>query len=1191
MARRSNPPIPDEPVVERIDDVDVSREMRDSFLEYAYSVIYSRAIPDARDGLKPVQRRILFTMAQMGLRPDRGHVKCARVVGEVMGRLHPHGDSAIYEAMVRMAQPWSLRVPLVDGHGNFGSQDDGPAAYRYCLIGQTRVRLADGSTVPIEALCPRTPNSEAEIDIDVLDRDGKPVRASRGFHSGTHPTIRVETTSGHTLRGTANHPVLCEVLDSERVDGDGDGRRLTWRRLDQLRVGDRLVLAQHAWTTALPTLGESTLGLLLGAWVAAGWSGHDSLGYSTDDCDYCRLVVAAFDAHVEAGRSVSHRHTRRLDRRICEIELRRSPALAETPLNALVGIPEGLLGVPELVWRSGPGVKRAFLAAVVDNAGRVSTPHRPRPTIEIASASPVLVGDLQELLLEFGIHAHRRGQTHGRHRLVIQGHAEVAAFAERIGLRSSMQHDLARLVAAAPPGARPPQSTSTGRGWRLVPVARISSAAPAPVYSLRVDTEDHSFLAGGFVHHNTEARLAEPAMLLTTSIDEDVVDMVPNYDGRETQPAVLPAAYPNLLVNGASGIAVGMATTMPPHNLGEVIAAARHLIDHPDATLAEIMRFVPGPDLPTGGKIVGLDGIREAYASGRGTFRTRASVRVENVTARRKGLVVTELPYTVGPEQVREKIAALVRSKKLQGILDVEDYTDRASGLRLVIEIKSGFVPEAVLEQLYRLTPLETSFGINNVALVDGQPRTLGLTELLQVYLAHRFEVVRRRSQFRRTRKADRLHLVDGLLIALLDIDEVIAVIRSSDDAAVAKQRLMAVFDLSEVQAQYILDTPLRRLTKYDRLALEAEADDLRAEIARLTEILENEAELRRVVSDELADVAREHATPRRTILLESATASAETTVRATTAPLEISDDPCWVLLSSTGLLARTATDEPLSSDGTRATHDVVVSSVRATARGEVAVITSAGRLLRLGVLDLPTLPATAAGPHLSGAAPVAEYLALDAGERALALSTLDPRSAGLALGTRSGVVKRVLPDHLASKDSWDVVRLEPGDEVVGAVELSTGDEELVFVTSDAQLLRFAAEAVRPQGRSGGGVVGIRLSPEASVVFFGAVDRSAPAVVVTVTGSADALPGTEAGTVKVTHLAAYPGKGRGTGGVRCHRFLRGEDRLRLAWVGPAPARAAAATGVPLALPDPDDRRDGSGTTPDGIIDGLGPEPG
>ena len=807
MARRTRTPAPpDDDFTENIVDIDVSDEMQGSYLEYAYSVIYSRALPDARDGLKPVHRRILYRMAEMGLRPDRGHVKCARVVGDVMATMHPHGDTAIYDTLVRMAQPWSLRLPLVDGHGNFGSlgNDDPPAAYRY-----------------------------------------------------------------------------------------------------------------------------------------------------------------------------------------------------------------------------------------------------------------------------------------------------------------------------------------------------------------------------------TECRLTAAAMAVTDGIDEGVVDLRPNYDDRETEPEVLPAAFPNLLVNGASGIAVGMATNMAPHNLVEVVSAARHLIAHPDAGLDDLMRFVPGPDLPTGGKIVGLDGIREAYETGRGTFRTRAAARVENVTPRRKGIVVTELPWGVGPERVKEKIADLVRSKKLQGITAVDDYTDRSQGLRLVIEIKNGFNPEAILEQLFRLTPLEDTFGINNVALVDGQPRTLGLKELLEVYIAHRLDVVRRRSLFRRTKAQDRLHLVDGLLIAILDIDEVIAVIRSSDDTAAARERLMSVFDLTETQTNYILEMPLRRLTKFSRIELEAEQETLRATIAALTEIIESESLLRKTVSDELAEVAKQFGTPRRTVLLESAGAPSTTAV-----PLEVTDDPCWVLLSSTGLLARTLTDDPLPADGARAKHDVLVSAVRATARGDVAAVTSAGRLVRLGVLDVPAVPATSTAPNLSGGAPVSEFLSLDRDEQVLALTSVEadqPAGRSLALGTEQGVVKRVAPDHPQNKDSWEVVSLKPGDRVVGAVELAGEDRDLVFVTSDAQLLHFDAAAVRPQGRAAGGMAGVRLAAGARAVWFGAVDPARESVVVTVSGSSAALPGTDAGSVKVTPYSEYPGKGRGTGGVRCHRFLRGEDVLMLAWAGPAPARAAAATGVAVDLPDATGRRDGSGT--------------
>jgi DNA gyrase subunit A len=807
MAKTTPPPPED--VTERIVDIEVEQEMQEAFLEYAYSVIYARALPDARDGLKPVQRRILFQMAEMGLRPDRGHVKSARVVGDVMGRLHPHGDAAIYDALVRLAQDFTLRVPLVDGHGNFGSLDDGPAAARY-----------------------------------------------------------------------------------------------------------------------------------------------------------------------------------------------------------------------------------------------------------------------------------------------------------------------------------------------------------------------------------TEVRLAPPALVLTDGLDEDTVDYVPNYDNTYSQPAVLPAAIPNLLVNGASGIAVGMATNMPPHNLVEIVGAARHLLVDPDATLDDLMRFVPGPDLPTGGKIVGLEGVREAYATGRGSFRTRATARIENVTARRKALVVTELPYTVGPEKIREKIKDLVQAKKLQGIADLTDLTDRQNGLRLVIEIKNGFNPDAVLEQLYRLTPMEESFGINNVCLVDGQPRTLGLKDLLRVYVDHRIDVVRRRSLFRRTKATDRLHLVEGLLVAILDIDEVIAVIRGSDDTAQARERLIGVFDLTGVQAEYILEMPLRRLTRFSKLELDKEKAQLEETIAGLTALLEDEGLLRDAVSDELADVAKAFGTPRRTVLLES---SGTGVVTSKAAPLEVADDPCFVLLSSTGLLARTSSADPLPAPDPahRAAHDVVVACVATTARGDVAAVTSAGRMIRLPVLDMPALPPTSTAPSLSGGAPLAEFLALGKGEHVVTLCSLRADGAGLALGTAQGVVKRVTTDYPAGKAEWEVLALRDGDSVVGAAELPHESCDLVFVTSDAQLLRFGADKVRPQGRAAAGMAGVNVAAGARVVHFGVVDLTLPdgewaGVVVTVAGSSGALPGTQPGAAKVTPFAEYPTKGRATGGVRCHRFLKGEDTLLVAWAGPTPAIAAAANGVAVALPAPDSRRDGSG---------------
>lgn len=810
----TTPPSPTaEPTGERIEDVDVSAEMQGSFLEYAYSVIYSRALPDARDGLKPVQRRILYQMSDMGLRPDKGHVKSARVVGEVMGKLHPHGDASIYDAMVRLTQDFILRVPLIDGHGNFGSLDDGPAAPRY-----------------------------------------------------------------------------------------------------------------------------------------------------------------------------------------------------------------------------------------------------------------------------------------------------------------------------------------------------------------------------------TEARLHHTALAMTENLDEDVVNFVPNYDNQLTQPEVLPAAFPNLLVNGASGIAVGMATNMAPHNLIEVVGAARHLIDNPGASLEELMAFVPGPDLPTGGTISGLDGIKDAYASGRGAFKTRAKVSVESISARKMGLVVTELPYLVGPEKVIEKIKDGVGSKKLNGISDVTDLTDRKHGLRLVIGIKTGFSPEAVLEQLYRFTPLEDSFNINNVALVDGGPRTLGLKELLQVYVDHRLDVVTRRSKFRLARKLDRLHLVEGLLIAILDIDEVIQVIRQSDDSDQARTRLIDVFDLSQIQAEYILELRLRRLTKFSRIELEKEREQLVAEIDELRAILASPARIRAVVSDELEEVAERFGTPRRTLLTEARPSVATSSSRKAAPVLEIADAPCRVILSTTGRAIRVdlADDAAPSATRRRSKHDAILSVLETTSRTEIGAVTNLGRLIRFTAVDLPNVPANSI--QLGAGARMTDYLALgNKKERVLAIVSLsgDP----ITVGTRQGVVKRVAMGAFPSKPDFEIISLKPGDEVVG-VAAASDDRQLLFATNDARVLHFSAGSVRPQGPSAGGMAGINLGAGA-VIFFGALDLSRDNVVVTVSSSTATIAGVDPGRAKVSSLAEFPTKGRATGGVRAHSFLKGEDVLTLAWAGPAPAVAVGTDGSARVLPASGAKRDASGAVLDAAIGSVG----
>lgn len=771
-------------VKEHIVETPLNEEMSKSFLEYAYSVIYARALPDARDGLKPVQRRIVYQMGEMNLTPDRPYMKSARVVGEVMGKLHPHGDSAIYEAMVRLAQPFAMRLPLVDGHGNFGSLDDGPAASRY-----------------------------------------------------------------------------------------------------------------------------------------------------------------------------------------------------------------------------------------------------------------------------------------------------------------------------------------------------------------------------------TEARLGPAALGMNADIDEDTVDFTPNYDNKLKEPTVLPAAIPNLLVNGGSGIAVGMATNLATHNLGEVVNAAKFLMAHSDATLEQLMRYVPGPDWPTGGTIIGRDGIREAYATGRGTLTTRAATHIEHVTARKQAIVVTELPYMVGPEKVIERISDGVKNRKLEGISGAFDLTDRHNGTRIVIEIKTGFDPHAVLVQLFKHTPLQDNFAMNNVALVEGRPHTMGLKEMLQVWVDHRRVVIRRRSEYRKKKALERLHLVEGLLLAMLDIDEVIQVIRTSDDADAAKSRLMVVFDLDEVQAQYILDLRLRRLTKMNRIELEAERDDLKKRIEELTRILASAEALDQVVTDEMDEAVAKWGSPRRTVLLDAdpdgtltpvvaqgagasgvsksaleavkaatTISSAEADVAAAaaaakktgeqstlTGALKIEDEPCVVMMSATGLIARTTPSamdvfNARSTSDERLRDDQITTIFETSTRATYGLVTSAGRLVLAHVVDLPALPA-AATLSLKGGVQADELIGMTEstdpirGERVITAIAMEQPTSGktsakdesedggaaeakplpsLAIGTRNGVIKRWNREAPTTMDSWPVIDLKDGDEVVFAA-VAEDDDRLVFISSDSSLLTFEAKNVRPQGRTAGGMAGIKLAEGARV--------------------------------------------------------------------------------------------------------------
>ncbi len=795
MARAKAP----EQIAREIVDVPVDDEMRDSFMPYALSVTTSRAIPDVRDGLKPVQRRLLYVMADLGLRPGTPFRKSAGVVGEVMGKYHPHGDGAIYEAMVRMGQTFSMSVPLVDPKGNFGSLDDPPAAYRY-----------------------------------------------------------------------------------------------------------------------------------------------------------------------------------------------------------------------------------------------------------------------------------------------------------------------------------------------------------------------------------TEARLTAAAMTMVIDLDEETVDFSPNFDGEREEPTCLPAAMPNLLINGASGIAVGMATNMPPHNLAEIAAAIEHVLTNrrPKPSVDDLMGFVRGPDFPTGGIVLDDGSLREAYETGRGTIRVRARSEIENITARRQGIVVTELPYAVGPERVQAKIRELIAAGKLDGVAAVVDLSDRNHGLRLVIECKTGIGPHGLLEKLYRLTPLEESFGINNVALVDGVPTTLGLYALCQHYVEHRLAVIVRRTQYRLTRAEEREHILLGLLLALDNIDQVIAIIRGSKDAATARNELMSSLELTEVQATHILDIQLRRLTALEVGKLRDEQVSVQADISELRKVLASEARRRKLVRDELRNLVDEFGTPRRTTVL-----SASDVVVIDDSPsiveLEpeepLTDQSTLVTLSTSGLLGRRSPDDEFNAKPGR--HDVIARSLEASLYSSISAITDQGRLLTVRSREVPEIVRGSRG------ASVTEMFSLSRGERVVGLFGEGQET--IVIATRKGIAKRLDAKAIGRLRSGSaVINLKSDDRVVAGF-VASDDSEIVMVASDGQALRTPATGISIQGPAAAGVAGMKLKAGSTLVAAGLVEFGTVVLLVS-----------DDGGVKVTDVAEVPAKGRATGGVRTVKWRNFETTAAFAWVGRNQQMAAVVleegdpkktnpTPIPLNLET--SRRDGTTT--------------
>ncbi len=1171
--------------VDRIEPVDIQHEMQRSYIDYAMSVIVGRALPEVRDGLKPVHRRVLYAMYDSGFRPDRSHAKSARSVAETMGNYHPHGDASIYDTLVRMAQPWSLRYPLVDGQGNFGSPgNDPPAAMRYCVTGDALVRLPFGQSVRIGEVVPGAQaNSDNAVELKVLDRHGNPVVADRLFHSGKRQTYTVRTAEGYEVTGTANHPLLCLV-------DVGGVPTLLWKLIEEIRPDDYVVLQRTPPTEFGPADWHDVMeALLVGAFISEGFVSQTRAGFNNCDRDYFDTVVGAYDAVVGGRRYVTAR-TITSGSTLHELDIHNLTDLKKTRLGDLTGQRSADKTIPHWLWRAPAAVKRVFLQALFEGDGSCSA--LPRNTIQISysTRSERLAADVQQMLLEFGVVCRRYRHAMGEYKVVITNRAQAEMFATQVGFGGAKQTKLTTILGAMPPCAgmdtdhvpglakfirEHAGSSWADRDWlnrhnidriqrwrtcgdeilrhiadpdiRVIAtdltdgrfyyarVASVTDSGVQSVYSLRVDTEDHAFLSNGFVSHNTEARLTPLAMEMLREIDEETVNFIPNYDGRVQEPTVLPSRFPNLLANGSGGIAVGMATNIPPHNLRELAEAVFWCLENHDAdeeaTLAAVMERVKGPDFPTSGLIVGSQGISDAYKTGRGSVRMRGVVEVEEDSRGRTSLVITELPYQVNHDNFITSIAEQVRDGRLSGISNIEDQSSDRVGLRIVVEIKRDAVAKVVLNNLYKHTQLQTSFGANMLSIVDGVPRTLRLDQMIRHYVEHQLDVIIRRTTYRLRKANERAHILRGLVKALDALDEVIALIRASQTVDIARAGLIELLDIDDIQAQAILDMQLRRLAALERQRIIDDLARIEAEIADLEDILAKPERQRGIVRDELGEIVEKHGDDRRTRII-----AADGDVNDEDL---IAREDVVVTITETGYAKRTKTDlyrsQKRGGKGVQGAglkqDDIVRHFFVCSTHDWILFFTTQGRVYRAKAYELPEASRTARGQH------VANLLAFQPEERIAQVIQIRGYEDApyLVLATRNGLVKKTKLTDFDSNRSGGIVaiNLRDSDELVGAV-LCSSDDDLLLVSANGQSIRFSAtdEALRPMGRATSGVQGMRFNADDYLLSLNVVREGTYLLVAT-----------SGGYAKRTGIDEYPVQGRGGKGVLTVMYDRRRGRL------------------------------------------------
>ncbi|MBN1280920.1 MAG: DNA gyrase subunit A [Candidatus Thermoplasmatota archaeon] len=1162
---------------------DINEEMKRAFIDYSMSVIMSRALPDIRDGLKPVHRRILHAMNEMGMGYEKSYKKSARVVGEVLGKYHPHGDQAVYDSLVRMAQEFSLRYPLIAGQGNFGSVDgDSAAAMRYCITGDALV-LTDQGFMNIKDIAPE---EETDIDIHIVNYQNRETRASKFFNSGKHPTIHLKTVQGYELEGSYNHPVITWVHDHGVP-------HLKWKMLSEITKKDYIVLTRNshyfskrnislqqyhpsvkkrAKHFTLPIHMNEELAFLLGALVSEGSFHQKQILYNNLNKEYYLQVKNAI-LHQFPGINL---YERKLPNCHCnELSIYYSHVVEFLKNIGLTQVTSERKEIPFTVLLSTRECIASFLRGLFEGDGSVSYKVDRRhggKSIELTylSKSKSLIQQLKTVLLNFGIISTLpyKDKRCPCYKLIISDVSNIRKFHDAIGFSSSKkQKRLARVITLNTTRMSKndfipylsnylrskyndplfhrhnyDRYNTLRRNYRLLlkkldvsdkeliddilrseyffnQVYEIEpTSEEKTVYSLRVDSPCHSYVANGFINHNTEAKMAKISKLMLQDIEKETVEWRDNFDGTLKEPEVLPAVLPNLLVNGSSGIAVGMATNMAPHNLTEVIDGLIRVIDTPEVSTTELMETIKGPDFPTGGIICGRGGILSAYTTGRGSVVVRAKTSIEEGEQKDK-IIVNELPYQVNKSVLLQTIAELVKEKKIEGIADLRDESDRR-GMRIVIELKRDAITDVVLNQLFEHTELQSSFGVLNLAIVKGEPKILTLKEILQHFIEYRVEIITRRTTYDLRKAKEKIHILEGLMIALKNIDEVIKIIRHSKDVEEAKNGLMKRFKLSELQAKAILDMRLQKLTGMEIEAVEKEYKETKALIELLEALLADHQKILAEIKRELLEIKEKFGDPRRTQIVEGEVG------------IDIEDlipvQEVVVTITKDGYIKRIPTETYRTQHrggkgliGVRPKEeDIVVNSFITSTHDYLLFFTTHGRVYWLKAYKIPEGDRYAKGKAIINLLP-----RLEEGEKietAVPVHEFDDQHY-LIFATKQGIIKKTVLSAYGNIRVNGIIalKLEEDDSLI-SVELSDGTKTVMIATAGGQACRFNEKELRPMGRATRGVIGIRLKNKKDYVVA--------MTVVEITGSLFTI--TENGFGKRSPIDEYRMTHRGSKGVR-----------------------------------------------------------